>query len=88
MAKTIEVQISNPAGLHARPAAQIVERAKQFEATIELASGKRTANARSIMSVLALGADTGDQVTITAEGPDENEAVEFIVGIVTDEEGK
>ena len=78
----------NPAGLHARPAAQIVERAKEFEATIELASGKRTANARSIMSVLALGADTGDQVTITADGPDEDEAVDFIVGIVTDEEGK
>ena len=58
------------------------------EATIELASGKRTANARSIMSVLALGADTGDQVTITADGPDEDEAVDFIVGIVTDEEGK
>lgn len=88
MARTIEVQILNPAGLHARPAAQIVERAKEFEATIELASGKRTANARSIMSVLALGADTGDQVTITADGPDEDEAVDFIVGIVTDEEGK
>ena len=88
MARTIEVTILNPSGLHARPAAQIVERAKEFEADIELASGKRTANARSIMSVLALGADTGDLLTITADGPDEDEAIDYVMSIAIDEEGK
>ena len=88
MARTIEVTILNPSGLHARPAAQIVERAKEFEADIELASGKRTANARSIMSVLALGADTGDLLTITADGRDEDEAIDYVMSIAIDEEGK
>jgi phosphotransferase system HPr (HPr) family protein len=67
--------IENPAGLHARPAAEIVERAKALDATVQIRKGDKTANASSIMSLLALGATTGDTVTVVAEGADAASAV-------------
>jgi mannitol-1-phosphate 5-dehydrogenase len=83
---TEEVTIKNPAGLHARPAAEIVERSKTIDAQIHIHKGEKKANAKSIMSVLALGANTGDTVTIVAEGPDAADAVEALRGVMEVEE--
>lgn len=73
---TEDIVITNPAGLHARPAAEIVEQAKDWTAHVNITKGDKSANAKSIMSVLALGANTGDKVTVVAEGEDAQQAVE------------
>lgn len=75
---TETITIENPSGLHARPAAEIVERVKSLDATIQIQKGEKVANANSIMSVLALGAATGDTVTVTAEGDGAEMAVAFV----------
>lgn len=82
-AGTVEVEILNPAGLHARPAAMVVERAKTLDADIVIRKGEKQANAKSIMSVLTLGASHGDVISVSAEGPDAAAAIEFIVGLMT-----
>ncbi len=80
------VTISNEQGLHARPAALLVERAKALSAKITLTVGTKKASATSIMSVLALGATTGDVVTIVADGDDEAAALDAVEGILTSHE--
>lgn len=82
------VTITNPAGLHARPAAMIVERAKSFAADVRVVKGGKTANAKSVMSLLALGAVTGDTVMISATGADSAEAIDFVTEVLTSTEGE
>ncbi len=81
-----EVVITNPHGLHARPAAVMVERLKTFDANVSIEAGKKTANAVSIMSVLALGAGPGDTARVHSEGPQAEAALEAVVAILTEEE--
>lgn len=80
------VTITNPAGLHARPASMIVERSKTLEADVRIVKGGKTANAKSVMSLLALGAATGDTVMISATGPDSAEALDLVTEILTSTE--
>jgi phosphotransferase system HPr (HPr) family protein len=75
--------ISNPSGLHARPAAQVVARLQPLDADVTIEVNGRRADARSITSVLGLGASVGDELTITARGSDEQAALEAVLGIVT-----
>ena len=72
------IVIKNPSGLHARPAAEIVESVKSIDATIHIRKGDKLANANSIMSVLALGATTGDTVTVEAQGDGAAAAVDAL----------
>ena len=81
-----EVVITNPHGLHARPAAVMVERLKTFDAEVTIEAGQKTANAVSIMSVLALGAGHGDIARVHSEGPQAEDALEAVVAILTEEE--
>lgn len=83
---TREIVIANPAGLHARPAALIIEKAKTMSAKIQITKGEKSANAASMMSVLSLGGKTGDTVTVSAEGGDAAEAVDFICDLLTSTE--
>jgi phosphoenolpyruvate-protein phosphotransferase len=62
-------------GIHARPAAMLVSRAKAFAATVTLSRGQRSANARSAVAILALGVRRGEEVTLRASGPDAAAAV-------------
>lgn len=78
-----EVTILNPAGLHARPAALIVEQAAKFDGDVNILKDGKNANAKSIMSVLALGAVTGDSVTITADGEGADEVLDQLEAIMT-----
>jgi phosphocarrier protein len=73
------VTISNRAGIHARPAAILVQTAKDFTAHIYLEKGRNRINAKSIMGILTLAAAYGTELKIAAEGEDEKEAVEAIV---------
>jgi phosphotransferase system HPr (HPr) family protein len=75
--------ITNPHGLHARPATAVVGRARAFEAKVILEANGRRADARSITSLLGLGAAVGDAVRITAQGADAAAAIEAVSAILT-----
>ena len=75
--------ITNPSGLHARPAAQVVARLQRFDADVSIEVNGRRADARSITSTLGLGASVGDSLTITARGPDAEAALAAVLAIVT-----
>jgi phosphocarrier protein FPr len=74
--------ITNPAGLHARPAAQVVAGLRAFEAEVTIAAGSRQADARSITALLGLGASAGDTVTVVAQGPDAEPALDAVMDVV------
>jgi phosphocarrier protein HPr len=83
-----EVAIVNKLGLHARPAAQLVQRASKFESEIKLKRLNLEVNAKSIMGVMMLAAEMGSTLTISAEGPDEKEAVEAIIKVIQSKFGE
>jgi phosphotransferase system HPr (HPr) family protein len=74
----IRLAISNPSGLHARPAALFVRTAGAFASRISLANvsrGTGPGDAKSILAVLGLGVSSGHEVELTAEGDDADEAL-------------
>ena len=71
--KPITINLST--GLEARPVAQLVQVASQFNSEIYVEIGKKRVNAKSIMGMMTLGLAAGEQVTISADGADENQAV-------------
>lgn len=73
--------IINRAGIHARPAALIVQTASQFESNIFLEKETEKINAKSIMGIITLGASYKTNITVSAEGNDESEAVEAITAL-------
>ena len=81
--KNITIQI--PTGLEARPVAMLVQIASKYESSIYIECGSKKVNAKSIMGMMALGLDTGDEVTITAEGNDAEDAVKGIEEFLTSE---
>lgn len=74
--KPITIKISN--GLEARPIALLVQVASQYESSIYVESDQRRVNAKSIMGMMSLGLDSGECVTVTADGADEEEAMNNI----------
>ena len=76
------VVITNKVGLHARPATLFVQEAARFQAQIQVRYGEKSANARSILSVLKLGASQGATLHLRAEGEDAAEAVQALVALV------
>lgn len=70
-----EVQIKLETGLEARPVAMLVQVASQFESSVYIHSGEKKVNAKSIMGMMSLGLDSGEKVTVIAEGSDEEKAV-------------
>lgn len=70
------ILIPNATGLHARPAAVLASVAKSFQSEVKLQLGNRTANARSITSIMALEVGQGDKVVVVAKGADARQAVE------------
>ena len=70
--------------LHARPAGQLAVAAAKFGSDVSLTVGGRTANAKSVLAVMGLGATSGQQVTATATGPDAGQAVAAVIAILAD----
>lgn len=81
--ETVQIQISN--GLETRPIAMLVQVASQFKSEIHLESGTKSVNAKSIMGMMTLGLDNGENVTVTANGPDEQQAMDNIRQYLTQE---
>jgi len=70
-----EVLIINRAGIHARPAAKLVQTASAFSSDVFLESGGERVNGKSIMGIITLGATYQSTVKIVADGSDERAAV-------------
>ena len=68
--ETIQLKILNPTGLHARPAREFVDIAKQYKSNLKISHGDKTVNGKSLISLLALGVGHGGEVSLAAEGED------------------
>ena len=77
-----EVQVVNRAGLHARPAAELVKLAGTFESEIHVEKDGLQVNGKSIMGVLMLAAEQGSTLRFTASGPDSEEALIALTDLV------
>ena len=75
--KELTVEITNESGLHARPATAFTQLAAKFT------SNSKTADAKSILTVLTLGATKGTSVTLTADGADEDDALATLSEFLT-----
>jgi phosphocarrier protein HPr len=84
----ITLKIQHKAGLHARPAAMFVQTANKYQATIKVSYAGQEANAKSIMSILTLGASQGAVVTIHAEGNDAEQALSSLRELVDNNFGE
>jgi phosphotransferase system HPr (HPr) family protein len=67
--------ITNKVGLHARPAALLVQTAGQFQSRIQVQLGERVVNAKSILNVMRLNAPMGTTIVVRAEGDDAEQAI-------------
>ena len=76
MKKPITVQLAN--GLEARPVALLVQVASQYESKIYVETENKKVNAKSIMGMMTLGLNAGESVVVSAEGTDEQAAIENI----------
>lgn len=70
---------TGPQGLHARPAGALVKKAKEFESSIQIEYDGNSFNAKAITKLLSAGIKNGAELTVSAEGPDEQQAVEAVV---------
>ncbi len=84
----IKLTINHEVGLHARPASMFVQTAAKFSSDIEVTHGETTANGKSILAVLTLGAHQGAELLISAEGADADEALKALEELVTDNFGE
>ncbi|AXY25148.1 phosphocarrier protein HPr [Suicoccus acidiformans] len=73
-----EFNIIAETGIHARPATLLVQTASKFNSDLNLEYNGKSVNLKSIMGVMSLGVGQGADVTITAEGEDEKEAIEAV----------
>lgn len=76
------VVITNQVGLHARPARLLVQTAAQFQSSIQVTCKDKTANAKSIIGVLKLGAIKDDTLRLRAEGDDALHAVNTLIELI------
>ena len=74
--KPITVQLAN--GLEARPVALLVQVASQYESKIYVETENKKVNAKSIMGMMTLGLDAGEEITLSANGEDEEDAMKSI----------
>jgi len=74
--KSVKIQLNG--GLEARPVAMLVQVASQHESSVYIMSEGRKVNAKSIMGMMSLALDSGESVTVSADGKDEEEAIRSI----------
>ena len=72
------MKIKLPDGLEATPIAMLVQLASRYDSNIHIESGGKRVNAKSIMGMMSLGMDVGEEVMVSADGADEDEALNAI----------
>ncbi|WP_050616391.1 HPr family phosphocarrier protein [Bacillus testis] len=83
--KQVEVRLKS--GLQARPAALFVQEATQFSSDVFIEKDGRKVNAKSIMGLMSLAIGSGTEITLSANGNDEDRALEFLADFVEKENG-
>ena len=76
------VKVQNQVGLHARPATFFIQKSNEFKSSIWVEKDERRVNAKSLLGVLSLGIAGDTEITIIADGVDEEEAVNSLVKLV------
>ncbi|MET0678475.1 MAG: HPr family phosphocarrier protein [Bradyrhizobium sp.] len=79
-----ELQIINKRGLHARASAKFVQLVEKFEAEVWVTRGSETVGGTSIMGLMMLAAGPGTMVTVSAKGPEAQQAVDAIAALIAD----
>lgn len=79
-----EMVIVNPLGMHARPAANLVQTVLQFASDVYLQMDGHRVNAKSIMGLLTLAAAQGSHITVICRGPDAKEALDAVRKLIAD----
>ena len=80
-AQSWQIEIKNPAGLHARPAAVLVSASKQFDSAVNLCCNGKTANAKSLVAVMGLDIKKGDRVYLTAVVSERRDTDDVFCGV-------
>ncbi|MFC7340949.1 dihydroxyacetone kinase phosphoryl donor subunit DhaM [Saccharopolyspora griseoalba] len=78
---TEELELTNEVGLHARPAALLARSLNGLQASMAVASGDNEADAASVLGVMGLGARKGDRITLRANGPDAQQAIDRVLDL-------
>jgi catabolite repression HPr-like protein len=81
-----QVQVELKSGLQARQAALFVQEANRYQADVYLQKDDKKVNAKSIMGIMSLAISKGSSVTISADGSDEEQAVEGLIAMIQKEE--
>lgn len=76
--KTFEYTIKDELGIHARPAGLLVKEAAKFQSAVKIAKDGKEVDAKRIFGVMGLGVKCGQEVTVSVDGADENEAFEAL----------
>ena len=82
--KSMKVQLSS--GLEARPVAVLLQKASQYAASVYIEAEGKKVNAKSIMGMMTLGLDMGEEVTVIADGDDESAAIDSIEAYLSGKE--
>ncbi|MDY6065276.1 MAG: HPr family phosphocarrier protein [Finegoldia sp.] len=82
-----KVSVNNESGLHARPAASLVQFVKDFDGSVELVKEDKVANAKSIFNVMALGISKGTEITVRIDGENEEENLDKLIKFIEKLEG-
>jgi phosphocarrier protein len=77
------IVVTDPLGLHLRPAGILCNEALKFQASVKFESGHSSGNAKSMLSVLGAQIKAGDEITFLCDGPDEKEALEAMINLVS-----
>ena len=85
---TKNVVVNNQVGLHARPATFFIQKANEFKCSIWVEFEERLVNAKSLLGVLSLGIVKGTEITLIANGSDEEEAVEALSALISSDFGE
>jgi phosphocarrier protein HPr len=84
MPASFEQEITLAGDLHARPAGALAVAAGRFAAVVRVSTGGHSVDAKSVLSVMGLGATSGQHVTVSAAGPDAQEAVAALIAILSE----
>jgi phosphotransferase system HPr (HPr) family protein len=79
-----KITVTDPNGLHTRPAKKLVDTAKTFQSDITLVKGDKEGNAKNLIKLMKLGIVCGTEITVRCAGSDEQAALEAVMKIISE----
>ncbi len=80
--KTFAYTITDPLGIHARPAGQLVKKCSEFESAVTIEKDGKSADAKRIFGIMGLAVKQGNEITVKTDGSDESEAADAIASFL------